>query len=427
MKNYFFLIKFRQVNSDQVIENEPYALSECCSSLKDTEFAQQVYQDTGYSSNDKTIPILKLISNREYQGGFSSKNRAHVLHRFIPKKEIREVDEYKNQVFCGRFSKDGNILMTACQDRLIRLYETNTWKKIKKIEARDVGWSIISTDYSPDQKWLIYSSWSDYIHMCNIDGQHETHEALNLNPESHRFCLFSIQFSPDSNEILCGSSDKCIYIYDLLKNQVSLRIPAHDDDINAVSYLEEDNNNTILSGSDDFLCKVWDRRQLASNSKPIGIMIGHSEGITHISSKNDGRYFISNGKDHCIKLWDLRKMQTNLTSLRRRRRSALDYRDLRNISRANQSDDIDLSIMTYRGHKVFQTLIRAYFSPRETGQKYIYSGSYDGKCYVYDVLTGKIVSEIKAHKATIRDLSWHPYEPLICTTSWDGKVKLHSI
>jgi WD repeat-containing protein 23 len=32
--------------------------------------------------------------------------------------------------------------------------------------------------------------------------------------------------------------------------------------------------------------------------------------------------------------------------------------------------------MTYRGHAVLQTLIRAYFSPaRTTGQRYIYSGA----------------------------------------------------
>jgi hypothetical protein len=42
----------------------------------------------------------------------------------------------------------------------------------------------------------------------------------------------------------------------------------------------------------------------------------------------------------------------------------------------------DTSLMTYRGHKVFQTLIRSYFSPSETtGQKYIYTGSSD--CTLY--------------------------------------------
>ena len=59
----------------------------------------------------------------------------------------------------------------------------------------DIGWSIIDTDYSPDQRWLIYSSWSDYgnlpyfipiyynfylVHFCNIHGDFEIHDALDF-------------------------------------------------------------------------------------------------------------------------------------------------------------------------------------------------------------------------------------------------------
>lgn len=43
----------------------------------------------------------------------------------------------------------------------------------------------------------------------------------------------------------------------------------------------------------------------------------------------------------------------------------------------------DCSVMTYRGHKVLKTLIRCGFSPAEsTGQRYVYSGSEDGKAHV---------------------------------------------
>lgn len=39
--------------------------------------------------------------------------------------------------------------------------------------------------------------------------------------------------------------------------------------------------------------------------------MGHLEGITFIDSRGDGRYFISNGKDQTIKLWDIRKMSSS--------------------------------------------------------------------------------------------------------------------
>ncbi len=44
----------------------------------------------------------------------------------------------------------------------------------------------------------------------------------------------------------------------------------------------------------------------------------------------------------------------------------------------------DNSLMTYRGHRVLATLIRAYFSPiHTTAQRFIYAGSADGSVYIY--------------------------------------------
>jgi len=50
---------------------------------------------------------------------------------------------------------------------------------------------------------------------------------------------------------------------------------------------------------------------LGASHKPSGVFIGHTEGITNVSAKGDGRYVISNGKDQLLRLWDLRKMRTN--------------------------------------------------------------------------------------------------------------------
>ncbi len=54
-----------------------------------------------------------------------------------------------------------------------------------------------------------------------------------------------------------------------------------------------------------------DRRSLGSSPKPSGVLIGHTEGLTYVSAKGDGRYVISNGKDQAMRLWDLRKMCSN--------------------------------------------------------------------------------------------------------------------
>ena len=49
-------------------------------------------------------------------------------------------------------------------------------------------------------------------------------------------------------------------------------------------------------------------REAQRQRRPSGSLAGHLEGITHISSRGDGRYFISNSKDQSIKLWDIRML-----------------------------------------------------------------------------------------------------------------------
>lgn len=43
----------------------------------------------------------------------------------------------------------------------------------------------------------------------------------------HSFGIFSINFSKDGREIVAGTNDESIYVYDLFANKVSLRLPAH--------------------------------------------------------------------------------------------------------------------------------------------------------------------------------------------------------
>lgn len=45
---------------------------------------------------------------------------------------------------------------------------------------------------------------------------------------------------------------------------------------------------------------------------------------------------------------------------------------------------MDCSVMTYHGHSVLRTLMRAYFSPAHTtGQRFIYTGCFDGSIAIF--------------------------------------------
>ena len=142
------------------------------------------------------------------------------------------------------------------------------------IQARDVGWSILDVAVSPDGEHLVYSSWSDNLHQVSLLDHEEKHDSLPLSPDDRQFCIFSVSFSSDSRELLGGANDGYLYLYDRQANRQSGRIEAHEDDVNAVCFVDE-STHMLASGGDDGLCKVWDRRSLREDDpRPVGVLAG---------------------------------------------------------------------------------------------------------------------------------------------------------
>lgn len=163
----------------------------------------------------------------------------------------------------------------------------------------------------------------------------------------------------------------------------------------------------------------------------MGVLAGHTEGITYIDPKGDGRYFISNGKDQTVRLWDMRKMGGAHTQPARPVAGGHDYRfgPIHSAGRLTAARN-DYAIMAYRGHSVHRTLVRAKWSPCETtGQRYIYSGSGDGTVHVWDALTGQTVSVMRCpgRETIVRDVAWHPHEPTILATTWNASIERFSL
>lgn len=400
-----------------------------------SEIKEKILLETANLGLKSDCSITRLLRQRQLglcrNKSFSHGECSRVASHFLPN-NLSYADSYIQKAFCGIYSQDGNIFMSACQDQYIRLYDTmnGRFKNFRTIKARDVGWSVLDVAFTPDGSCLLYSSWSDYIHICNVFGDVESHTALDLNPEERRFCVFSVTVSSDGKEILGGANDGCLYVFDREQNSRTLKIDSHEDDVNAVAFADA-SSQILFSGGDDALCKVWDRRTLREDSpQPVGVLSGHRDGITFIDSKGDARYLISNSKDQTIKLWDIRKFSPK-EGLEASRMAVIqqnwDYRWQQVPKRALKKHKLpgDTSLMTYRGHGVLHTLIRCRFSPSfTTGQQYVYSGCSTGKVVIYDVLTGKIVKKLPNHEACVRDVSWHPYEEKIVSSSWDGHVRL---
>ncbi|XP_064331499.1 LOW QUALITY PROTEIN: DDB1- and CUL4-associated factor 11 [Phalacrocorax carbo] len=349
----------------------------------------------GPGPTEESLP--RLLRQREWgrcrNGSFSPGEKTRLGSHFLPN-HVTFADSYPKKAFCGVFSDDGSVFVSASQDQTLRFYESRPGgeglRLFRASRARDVGWSVLDVAFTPDGAHCLYSSWSDYIHVYDIYGDGDNHTALDLRPEEHRFAVFSLAVGPGGREVVGGANDGCLYVYDRELQRRVLRVAAHEDDVNAVALAGE--GQLLLSGGDDGVCRAWDRRSLGEGRpRPVGLLAGHRDGITFLHPRGDGRYLVTNSKDQTAKLWDLRRPAGpgGLAAARRAvARQSWDYRWQRAPRRGEGAGALpgDTSLVTFRGHAVLQTLLRARLSPG--GGLFLGAGSAEGAVLVYDVLTG---------------------------------------
>ncbi|KAL5123755.1 LEC14B [Glycine soja] len=310
----------------------------------------------------------------------------------------------------------------------IRIYNVDRgWKVQKNILAKNLRWTITDTSLSPDQRYLVYASMSPIVHIVNA-GSAETESLANVTvittnatPRAPTNSI-NIAIALNATKYYRAIDIKKLDFHDMCQSFLQ-------SDVNTVRFADE-TSHLIYSGSDDSFCKEVNLSHtrsgicLIAKGKPAGVLMGHLEGITFIDTRGDGLYFISNGKDQTFKLWDIRKMSSNVTGNPGYRSYEWDYRWMDYPPQAKDlTHPCDQSVATYRGHSVLRTLIRCYFSPAfSTGQKYIYTGSHHACVYIYDLVSGAQVATLKHHKSPLRDCSWHPFHTTLVSSSWDGDV-----
>jgi DDB1- and CUL4-associated factor 11 len=379
----------------------------------------------------------------------------------IPSSNADVIIHYDSPVYSGQFSDDGNFFFACVKDFKVRMYDTSNpykWKYYKTVEYPFGQWTLTDATLTPDNKYLAYASIQPKVCLAPTDPNNLGDPyTLDLSDNRQRsrasgffsrhgsFGVWSMRFSGEGRELVAGTSANSIIVYDIESRRTVLEIPGHDEDVNAVCFGDASSPHIIYSGSDDTTLKVWDRRSMG-DSREAGAFCGHTEGLTYIDSKGDGRYILSNAKDQSMKLWDLRMVMSTAQFALIDTRSYTTQFDYRWGS--YDEDDYaphphDNSLVTFRGHRVLRTLIRCHFSPPgSTNSRYVYSGSEDGKVYIYN-LDATLAAKIDVLAATkdsrpneinsllgsfhnrdnidihstwrtcVRDASWHPHAPVI--------------
>lgn len=153
-----------------------------------------------------------------------------------------------SKIYCGTMSKNGKYFITASQDHVLRIFDAtnDSYNRVNRMVAKDVNWGILDIAFTADSEYFVYSTWSTcrklkvgvrvksafkctfrfLVHLSRTDGgSTEELVALNMEPFKQRFCIFSVAFTHCGRQIIGGSSDGCMYVYDRDLGSRTLRVP----------------------------------------------------------------------------------------------------------------------------------------------------------------------------------------------------------
>ncbi|WP_437955588.1 protein kinase [Sorangium sp. So ce119] len=193
-------------------------------------------------------------------------------------------------VLGAAFSPDGKRMVTACFDRMARVWRADgTGEPLVLRGHEDRVWSAV---FSPDGKRIVTASFDKTARVWSADG---TGEPVVLRGHEDR--VRSAAFSPDGTRIATASFDKTVRVWSADGSGEPLVLRGHENSIYSVAFSPD--GKRIATASQDRTARVW---SADGTGEPLALR-GHEDGVNSAVFSPDGKRILTASLDKTVRVW----------------------------------------------------------------------------------------------------------------------------
>jgi WD40 repeat protein len=270
-------------------------------------------------------------------------------------------------------SLDGRLIVSASEDKTVKVWETANGKLLHSLEGH--SWGVTGCAVSLDGRLIVSASDDKTVKVWETANGKLLHSL-----EGHASMVNGCAISPDGKLIVSASADQTLKVWEMESGKLLRTLKGHSEEVRSCAISPD--GKLIISASYDDTVNVWE----TASGALLRTLAGHKGGVMDCAVSPGGRFIVSASGDKSIKIW------------------------------ATVSGKL---LGTLKGHASWVS--GCVISP---DGRFIVSASWDHTLKVWETVSGALMHKLKGHIAGVRGCAMSPDGKLIVSASEDQTLKI---